>query len=198
MVRATRAGSSVTGWCGLVGRCRSARQPTNPMRVPVWAPYPRGERVPLDDTDRRAVLDGLDLTHGPAAVMQRSRRGVGVRRPPRHRRRARAYAGVEPSSHRRQRRRHTRRRVGAGAWPTRPGCRSSASRWPTAPRSVRHGSPESPPGSEDPMAMTDARRWARTGRRFEPRAAWAEPMAGRYERFLALSRTGGRVTTSPG
>ena len=29
-----------------------------PERVPVWSPYVRGERTPLHDPDRRAVLDG--------------------------------------------------------------------------------------------------------------------------------------------
>ncbi|MBE1547801.1 xylulokinase [Mycobacterium sp. OAS707] len=40
----------------------------DPGRVPVWSPYVRGERVPYHDPDRRAVLDGLNLTHGGAAV----------------------------------------------------------------------------------------------------------------------------------
>ena len=39
-----------------------------PGRVPVWSPYVRGERTPYHDPDRRAILDGLDLTHGGAAV----------------------------------------------------------------------------------------------------------------------------------
>ena len=42
--------------------------PSDPGAVPVWAPFPRGERVPLNDPARRAVLAGLDLTHGPGAV----------------------------------------------------------------------------------------------------------------------------------
>ena len=36
--------------------------------MPVWAPYPRGERVPLHDADRRGVLVDLDLTHDAAAI----------------------------------------------------------------------------------------------------------------------------------
>ena len=34
----------------------------------MWSPYVRGERTPYHDPDRRAVLDGLDLTHGDASV----------------------------------------------------------------------------------------------------------------------------------
>jgi xylulokinase len=38
--------------------------------IPVWAPYPRGERTPLHDPERRAALGGLGLEHGPDAVMR--------------------------------------------------------------------------------------------------------------------------------
>ena len=42
-------------------------------------------------------------------------------------------------------------------------------------------------GLEEPMAMTEGRRWARVGRRFEPDSEWVEPMEQRYQRFLELS-----------
>jgi xylulokinase len=42
-------------------------------------------------------------------------------------------------------------------------------------------------GLEEPMAMTEGRRWARSGRTVEPDPAWVEPVRERYERFLALS-----------
>jgi xylulokinase len=44
------------------------RAPADPARVPIWAPYPRGERVPFQDSERRAQLVDLDLTHDGAAV----------------------------------------------------------------------------------------------------------------------------------
>ncbi|MCX7619325.1 MAG: FGGY-family carbohydrate kinase, partial [Acidimicrobiales bacterium] len=40
----------------------------DPYRIPVWEPYVRGERTPLHDPNRRAVLHDLDLTMGPAHV----------------------------------------------------------------------------------------------------------------------------------
>ncbi|HEV7524619.1 MAG TPA: FGGY-family carbohydrate kinase, partial [Acidimicrobiia bacterium] len=40
----------------------------DPGRVPIWAPYPRGERVPFQDPHRRAQLVDLDLTHDAASV----------------------------------------------------------------------------------------------------------------------------------
>lgn len=61
----SNAGGLFLGWVDrLVGNPTQA----DPRRVPVWAPYIRGERVPLHDPDRRAVLDGLDLTHDGASV----------------------------------------------------------------------------------------------------------------------------------
>jgi xylulokinase len=46
-------------------------------RVPLWVPYPRGERVPLADTDRRAELHELDLTHDAAAVRRAAYEAAG-------------------------------------------------------------------------------------------------------------------------
>ena len=54
-------------------------------------------------------------------------------------------------------------------------------------------------GLEEPMAMTEGRRWARVGRRLEPRAGVDARRRGtRYERVPRAQLTGGRVTTSPG
>jgi xylulokinase len=158
----------------------------DPHRVPVWAPYPRGERVPLNDPGRRATLDGLDLTHGAPAVRRAAdeasafvvRRAVEA---------AITNAGVHPS-----------RIVATGG-----GTRVDA--WVQAladgtglpvdcvavPDGAALGSAwlaRIAAGLEDPLAMTDARRWARPGRRFEPRPAWVAPTAARYDQFLALSR----------
>jgi xylulokinase len=42
----------------------------DPAHIPVWVPYPRGERTPYHDPSRRASLHDLDLTHGPSAIRQ--------------------------------------------------------------------------------------------------------------------------------
>jgi xylulokinase len=63
----SNAGGLFLGWVNnLVGPDNS--RVVDPDRVPVWSPYVRGERAPYHDPDRRAVLDGLDLTHGGASV----------------------------------------------------------------------------------------------------------------------------------
>jgi xylulokinase len=157
----------------------------DPGRVPVWAPYPRGERVPLNDSSRRAVLDGLDLTHDAAAVVRAAdeasafvvRRAVDA---------AVAHAGVTP------------RRVVASGGGTRvePWVQAMAdvTGLPVdcvlVPEGGALGSAwlaRIAAGLEEPTAMTEGRRWARTGRQLEPRREWAAPTTERYERFLTLS-----------
>jgi xylulokinase len=161
---------------------------THAGRIPVWAPYPRGERVPLADPDRRAALDGLDLTHGPAQVVRAAdeasafvvRRAIDA---------ARAHAGI------------TARRIVATGGGTRVDAWVQALADVTGLRVDCVAEPDGAAlgsawlariaaGLEAPTAMTDARRWARPGRGVEPRAHWSEPTSARYERFLALS---GRV-----
>jgi xylulokinase len=157
----------------------------DPGAIPVWAPYPRGERVPLNDPTRRAVLERLDLTHDPAAVVRAAdeasafvvRRALDA---------AVAHAGVTP------------KRVVASGGGTR------VAEWVQAVADVTDlpvdcvAVPEGgalgsawlariAAGLEEPMAMTEGRRWARTGRRLEPRPAWNAAAGERYERFLALS-----------
>ncbi len=49
----------------------------SPEAVPLWVPYPRGERVPLADPTRRAELLDLDLTHRPAAIRRAASEAAG-------------------------------------------------------------------------------------------------------------------------
>ncbi len=157
----------------------------DPGGIPVWAPYPRGERVPLNDSSRRAGLVGLDLTHDPAAVVRAAdeasafvvKRAIDA---------AVAHAGASP------------RHVVASGGGTRvePWVQAVAdvTGMPVdcvlVPEGGALGSAwlaRIAAGLEEPAAMTEGRRWARTGRRVEPRANWAAAVAERYERFLALS-----------
>ena len=48
-----------------------------PDDLPVWLPYPRGERTPLHDPDRRAELLDLHVGHGPAHVLMAAYEAVG-------------------------------------------------------------------------------------------------------------------------
>ncbi|HEY3672243.1 MAG TPA: FGGY-family carbohydrate kinase [Acidimicrobiia bacterium] len=157
----------------------------DPGAIPVWAPYPRGERVPLNDHTRRASLHRLDLTHDAAAIVRAAdeasafvvKRAVDA---------AVAHAGVQP------------KRVVASGGGTRVDAWVQAIADVTGlpvdcvavPEGGALGSAwlaRIAAGLEEPMAMTEGRRWAQVGRRVEPRGAWTAASSDRYEEFLALS-----------
>jgi xylulokinase len=153
--------------------------------VPVWAPYPRGERAPLHDPDRRAVLADLDLTHDGAAVRRAAYEASGfVTR--RILDAARTHGGVRP-----------RRIVATGGGIRVPEwCQAlaDATALPVECVAVPEGGAlgsawlaRIAAGLEAPTAMTEGRRWARSGTTVEPDAGWVDAMGARYERFLELS-----------
>ena len=156
----------------------------DPHRVPVWAPYPRGERVPMHDPDRRGVLADLDLTHDAAALRRAAFEASGfVAR--RIIDAAREAHGTNPQ------------RIVATGGGTRvdewvqalADCTGLPVECTAVPEGAALGSAflaRCAAGLED-GGMLDAARWARPGRTVEPAAAWVEPAAQRYQRFLDLS-----------
>ncbi len=159
--------------------------PLDAHRVPVWAPYPRGERSLMHDAARRAQLVDLDLTHDAAAVRRAAfeasgfvaRRILDV---------AREHHGIAP-----------RRLVASGG-----GTRvddwvqavADATGLPVDCVAVPEGGAlgsawlaRIAAGLEAPTAMTEGRRWARHGRTVEPDPAWVDAVADRYARFLEVS-----------
>jgi xylulokinase len=161
------------------GREPATAAPIDPRRVPVWAPYIRGERTPLHDPTRRAALHDLDLTHDAAAVRRAAYEAAGF--VVRHHL---DLAGVAP-----------RRIVATGG-----GARSAA--WVQALADAT-GLPVDvvavPEGAALGAAFTarvvaglepssgEARRWARTATRVDPDPAWTGPTAARYTRFRELT-----------
>ena len=163
----------VRGWLG------RSRDDAEPGRVPLWAPYPRGERAPLHDPDRRAVLTELNLTHDAAAVQRAAYEAAGfvVRR-------ILEATGVNV------------RRIIATGGGTRvddwiqalADCTGHPVECFAEPEGGALGSAflaRMALGLE--TAMADARRWARIGRRVEPDPKWVEPTAERYARFRELA-----------
>jgi xylulokinase len=72
---ASNAGGLFVDWATrLTG---AARHTTDPGSIPVWAPYPRGERTPLHDYSRRATLIGLELGHDRSAVRRAAFEAAG-------------------------------------------------------------------------------------------------------------------------
>jgi xylulokinase len=153
----------------------------DPENVPVWVPYPRGERTPYHDPDRRAALHDLDLTHGPAAARRAAWEASGF--VVRHHL---DLAGVRPG-----------RLVATG------GGTQSAS-WMQALADATGVSVHvaaTPEGAARGAAFlarvaagletdfNEAERWAGTGRVVEPDPRWVAPMDDRYRRFVELSGT---------
>ncbi len=155
--------------------------PAHPERVPVWEPYPRGERTPFHDPHRRAVLFDLDLTHDAAALRRAAfeASGFAVRR---------VIDAVRDSS----------------SWvPNRivaTGGGIRVDEWVQAvadttgvpmdcvsvPEGGALGSAwlaRIAAGLEAPTAMTEGSRWARIGRRVEADPAWVDAVERRYEKF---------------
>ena len=178
----SNAGGLFLNW--VTGLLADGEPPADPRRVPVWVPFPRGERVPLNDPGRRAVLAGLDLTHTPGAVRRAAFEASGFVA-----RRMLEATKVD-----------TRRIVATGG-----GTRvdewvqalADATGQPVDCVAVPEGGAlgsawlaRIAAGLEEPTAMPEGRRWARTGRRVEPDARWAAAVAERYEQFLDLTGLG--------
>jgi sugar (pentulose or hexulose) kinase len=177
---ASNAGGLFLNWAmTLAGRSRGA---VDPHRVPVWLPYPRGERTPYHDPDRRALLHGLDLTHDAAAVRRAAYEASGFA--------ARHHLDLAATS--------PRRIVATGG-----GVR--VAEWVQALADCT-GLPVDvvavPEGGALGAAfiarvtaglestMTDGARWARTSHRVEPDPAWARAVEERYARYRQLADGG--------
>jgi len=180
----SNAGGLFLNWATGSLQDASVGERAQPDRVPVWAPYPRGERVPLHDPDRRAVLADLDLTHDAAALRRAAFEASGfVAR--RAIEAARAAHGITP-----------RRIIATGggtrvdAWvQALADCTGLPVECTAVPEGAALGSAflaRCALGLE-PDGMRGAARWARPGRTVDPDAAWVEAAAGRYQRFLDLS-----------
>jgi xylulokinase len=177
---ASNAGGLFLEWVNrLVAPGDPDAQQADPGRVPVWSPYIRGERNPFHDPDRRAVLDGLDLTHDAASVRRAAYEASGF--VVRH---LIELSGAPVA-----------RIVAAGGG-------SRVMPWMQAIADAT-GRPVEVSGVAEGGALgaaflarmavglettiIDAARWARIERVVDPQPAWATAVEDRYRRFLELS-----------
>jgi xylulokinase len=151
----------------------------DPRRVPIWAPYPRGERVPFQDSTRRAQLVDLDLTHDAASIRRAAFEAAGF---------------------------VTRRMIDASPVPARrivaTGGGTRVEAWiqaladctglPVHVCAVPEGGAlgaaflaRMAAGLEP--SMHEAARWARTSHVVDPDPVWADAVAERYERFRVVA-----------
>jgi xylulokinase len=174
---ASNAGGLFLGW---VDRVVAQGDPATvaPGRVPVWSPHIRGERTPFHDPDRRAVLDGLDLTHDAASVRRAAYEASGFV--------VRQLIELSGAS--------VSRVVAAGGGTRIQGWMQAiadATGRPVEVSAVAEGAAlgaaflgRMAAGLES--SISDAARWACTERIVDPDPAWAVAVEDRYRRFLEL------------
>ena len=157
----------------------SAASVGDPGRVPIWAPYPRGERVPFQDSGRRAALADLNLTHDAASVRRAAFEAAGfVTR--------RMLDASRISAHRIV-------ATGGGtrveAWmQALADCTALPVHVSAVPEGGALGAAflaRIAAGLEP--SMHEATRWARTSHIVEPDPAWASAVGDRYGRFCEVA-----------
>ena len=174
----SNAGGLFINWAtGLAGKATNL--PSDPGRVPVWAPYPRGERALVGDADRRAELHGLDLTVDAAGLRRSAFEASAFVT-----RRIIERSGVPP-----------RRIVATGGGvrvPEWTQALADATGLPVDVVAVPEGAAlgaawmaRMAAGLES--SMGDAARWARVGQRIEPDPRWQAACDERYGRFLDIA-----------
>ena len=151
----------------------------DPANVPVWSPYPRGERTPYHDPSRRAFLHDLDLTHGPDAIQQAAWEASAFV--------VRHHIDLSGGP--------ARRIVATGGGTKVPGWIQALADGTGLPVHVA-AEPEGAARGAAFLArlaagldtdVNEAARWATTAAVIDPRPGWAGPAEQRYHRFLELS-----------
>jgi xylulokinase len=178
----SNAGGLFLGWVSRFlggGAEDDPRDASDPANVPVWVPYPRGERVPLNDATRRAELVDLDLTHDAAAIRRAAFEASGFV--------TRRMIDASPVP--------ARRIVAVGGGTRVAGwveAVADTSGLPVHVAAVPEGGAlgaaylaRLAAGLETGTA--DASRWARSERVVDPDLRWLEAAADRYERFSSIA-----------
>jgi xylulokinase len=161
------------------GEVDATSRAADPGRVPIWAPYPRGERVPFQDSNRRAQLVDLDLTHDAASVRRGAFEASGFV----------ARRMIDATST------PARRIVATGggtrveAWmQALADCTALPVHVGAVPEGGALGAAflaRLAAGLE--TSTQDAGRWARTSHVVDPDPAWASAVADRYARFCEVA-----------
>ncbi len=157
----------------------SVARAVDPGNVPVWVPYPRGERVPFADPARRAELVDLDLTHDATAIRRAAYEAAGFV----------ARRMIEASPVRARRVVATGGGIRDAAWMH---ALADATGIPVEVAAVPEGAAlgaaflaRVAAGLEE--SMGDASRWARTDRTVYPDPRWEAAASERFGRFLEVA-----------
>jgi xylulokinase len=149
-----------------------------PGAVPIWVPYLRGERTPINDPTLRASLHELDLSQGPAALMRAAYESSAFVA-----RRMIEVASPQPA------------RIvvsGGGGYDDQwvqamADCTGLPVDVVAVPEGAAFGAAWHARVGAGLDRLQDATRWARFGQHYEPDRAWAQPCQERYERWLTLA-----------
>src|SRR5579875_3035887 len=173
------AGAGAGAWAAASEVAQAGDYDLRPSDVPIWWPWPRGERVPWHDGSLRVGLAGAHLSHGPANLRRAALEASAfVARLILDRA---ATCGTSPR----------RYFVSGGGAANRPWLQALAEVLGQAvvPMAVPEGAAlgaaflaRMAAGLETSLA--DAARWARWGPPAEPRPQWAEAAGERFERWV--------------
>jgi xylulokinase len=175
----SNAGGLFLDWVNrMIGRVPSGGA-LDPHDIPVWQPYPRGERTPYHDRSRRASIDGLNLTHGPAALQRAAWEASGF--VVRHHL---DLIGITP-----------KRIVVTGGGTRLEGwmraladCTGAEIHVAAEPEGAALGAAYLARMALGEVSdFSEAASWARTGTTIEPDNSWTGAVADRYARFRELS-----------
>jgi xylulokinase len=175
---ASNAGGMFINWVRRAIGTADEGPAATPTAVPIWVPYVRGERTPINDPTVRASLHELDLGQGNAALMRAAYESTGFVT-----RRVIEASGTAPT-----------RIVASGgggydeAWMQ---ALADATNLPVDVSAVAEGAAYGAAWHARVGAgldrLEDAIRWARVSRRVEPRADWVGPCDERYQRWSVLA-----------
>ena len=153
-------------------------RPADPLAIPVWLPYVRGERAPFHDPSLRASLHRLDIGQEPGDVERASFEASGFVI-----RRMLDQAGVEG-----------RRVVASGGGTQVPAWMAGvadATGLPVDVVAVPEGAAYGAAfvarmAAGRAGSLEEADQWSQVGRRYEPDPAWAIAATDRYRHFIEL------------
>ncbi len=175
----SNAGGLFINWA--LASLAKARGVADPHSVPVWAPYPRGERTPYNNPFLKGFLGDLDLMHDAASMRRAAFEASAFV----------ARRTIEAAGASSKRVVLTGGGLQAPEWVQ---AMADATQLPVDCVAVPEGGAlgsaflaRIAAGLE--TNMLDASRWAKVGRRVEPDPRWVGPTNDRYHRFLELSES---------
>ncbi len=175
---ASNAGGMWADWVDRVVRPDRPGAAARPADIPIWWPWAKGERVPWHDRALRVGLGGADISLGPEALRRAAYEATGF--VVRHIVERAATAGTKPA----------RFVASGGGTVNRDWLQAVAEVLGQAvlplavPETAALGAAwlaRMAAGLE--TSISDGKRWARRSEPVEPRPAWADATAERYQRW---------------